>query len=713
MPNKRRAIPTRFQYHRPILSDVLPFEVPPIFGNLGYFDFLSRHDVRLRTIGGATYVQWICDDDSIDLAIQTVFGAANNVSKMPKQKHPPGYAISTPFRYCLLNGKEDWTIPFSFDIAHKDRDSRRLTIIHPKSQLFVAEFYASRSSEILYHTSRSEFSIRYPARVARTSYFRDNLYAHNRGSTKDSVEESSKEYENLGSYFAYERYSNIFKFYESYQYHNAERKFDRLLKLDISKCFDSIYTHSAAWTVLGARANKDHIAASRGTFGGSFDKLMQIMNQGETNGIVIGPEFSRIFAEIILQGVDRKLLHVLKSEENLTHKLDYQIFRYVDDYFIFHNHSVDVSCIERRLGELLKQVKLSLNKHKSDTFSKPLITPQTIAKNKTKHALASHVGVTVQDLSPVATGAKSKKKVPFIHTNSLIVDFKTIIHESKVQYTDLLNYTFASIEGSVKDFFVSYADNDQIHKDQEKLTTALIGVLEFCFFSYSAAPKVNFTIRLVRIVSMIADGMKSVGLDYDFRHQVLKFAHDNIVRQLKRTGRDKYRYVETMYLLLGLEKLGRKYLLDETSLAEFFGVQHDGTNYSAPYDLDYFAITVCLMCTKKKVRFTQLRMFLEQTIVERLERNAAYLASDTECTLLFLDIMCCPFISSGVKSKASHLFAESQLSLQSKSVTSAAVASRAVELQKSLLKASPFWFVNWSGYDLSVALDNKRAREVY
>ena len=102
------------------------------------------------------------------------------------------------------------------------------------------------------------------------------------------------------------------------------------------------------------------------------------MNQGETNGIVIGPEFSRIFAEIILQGVDQSLEVKLASMDRLQHRKDYEIFRYVDDYFIFHNSPANAEKITRHLEHLLKEVKLSLNLAKSEPFERPIITKRLI-----------------------------------------------------------------------------------------------------------------------------------------------------------------------------------------------------------------------------------------------------------------------------------------------------------------------------------------------
>lgn len=81
---------------------------------------------------------------------------------------------------------------------------------------------------------------------------------------------------------------------------------------------------------------KHNIGKSSSTFGGKFDRLIQNLNYGETNGIVIGPEFSRIFAEIILQKIDKTIYEqLLQLETPLIHKRDYEIYRYVDDYSFF------------------------------------------------------------------------------------------------------------------------------------------------------------------------------------------------------------------------------------------------------------------------------------------------------------------------------------------------------------------------------------------
>ena len=110
------------------------------------------------------------------------------------------------------------------------------------------------------------------------------------------------------TYFKFiKKYSNIYKFYEDYKYQNAEKRFERLYKFDIQSCFDSIYSHSFTWAVSGGKEEyKKHLNGKAKSFGDDWDNIMQKMNYNETNGIVIGPEFSRIFAEIILQYIDKK-----------------------------------------------------------------------------------------------------------------------------------------------------------------------------------------------------------------------------------------------------------------------------------------------------------------------------------------------------------------------------------------------------------------------
>jgi len=136
--------------------------------------------------------------------------------------------------------------------------------------------------------------------------------------------------------------------------------------------------------ILGKSEVKENLKSKSidPTFAGRFDKLMQNINYAEINGIIIGSELSRIFAEIVLQAADKKIEQTLEAKHSLKNKVDYEMFRYVDDYFIFYNEENDRKTIIEIAQHTLKEYKLYLNSAKEIEYEKPLITDMTIAKER-------------------------------------------------------------------------------------------------------------------------------------------------------------------------------------------------------------------------------------------------------------------------------------------------------------------------------------------
>ncbi|CUH39865.1 Retron-type reverse transcriptase [Jannaschia seosinensis] len=589
-----------------------------------------------------------------------------------------------------------WTIPFNFRISHKETEFRQLSVIHPQNQLFVADFYHKHSAQIIYQCSKSSFAIRHPSSVAKTVRFKDRLFVERKGSSQDSLEESGKEYEGLGSFFVYEKYSNIFKFYENYDYLNAERKFSTLTKLDIASCFDSIYTHTIAWATLGHEVAKENINSLGPTFGGQFDKLVQAMNRGETNGIVIGPEFSRVFAEIILQDVDQKLEAILSLDHGLQNKVNYEIFRYVDDYFVFCSDSQVSDCIKKCLADLLKGVKLTLSSEKSDSYDRPIITPLTIVKNRISDCLERRIVTRFDKKSSPDGGDEIQHFSVRVQGRSLITDYKAALKESGVRYKEVLNYTLAAIERRTHYIFREFKRNHPELRDERELVRALLGILEFSFFIYASQPRVNFTVRLTRIVSIVVDQLHEVNVSRDLKDQVFKHVFDSIHRHIKHTPHDRFHEHETLYLLLALNKLGRNYSVPERNLADFVGIEIDSHGeFSRSRRLSYFAISVYLLYVRNRNRYSRLRAYLEAEVREKFAERRPYIKSDSELVIAAIDLQCCPYVSDGLKADLAAYYG----------VETARIGF--------LASARSYWFTNWEGFDLSNELDKKRAREVY
>jgi len=92
-----------------------------------------------------------------------------------------------------------------------------------------------------------------------------------------------------------------------------------ILKADISRFFYTAYTHSLPWAVLGKAKAKDWWASQqkklKSHWSNKLDDALQACQSRETFGIPVGPDTSRIIAELLLAGVekDAKFLSAVKG----------------------------------------------------------------------------------------------------------------------------------------------------------------------------------------------------------------------------------------------------------------------------------------------------------------------------------------------------------------------------------------------------------------
>lgn len=677
----------KYKKERVILSDVLPFEVPITFSNRHFYDYLLDCKINIEN-------EKICINKN------------NNRTNQEIVKLLFGINNTKPFS---ADGKVNFeekcrdSIPFSYKIVHKENDFRELSIIHPKNQLSIVNFYDKYRDIILYYNNVSPFSIRKPHRIAKYTYFKDKLHLEKLADLSDEIiEENDKEYENLKTFFVYKKYSNIHKFYESYQYHRSEKKYNRLFKFDISKCFDSIYTHSITWALLDKSVVKKFLGVPKNTFGDRFDVLMQKLNYNETNGIVIGPEFSRIFAEVILQRIDLNVKQELEKD-NVYFRKDYEVFRYVDDYFVFYNEDSVKDKILTSFKLKLKEFKLYLNDSKTVLYSKPIITEITIAKQKINELLNDAIAYnidefTIEDTS-VGKTIKQFKGSIFIDSNKLITKFKTIIFESKIEYKDILNYSLAIVERKLKTLIKNYFKIIHEKNTEKEFIKSQLEILDFVFFLYSVSPRVNTTIKLCRILRLITETLDLKGqFNIDYKHLVFKKLYDNIYLILQKNKSVKHTQVETLYLLIALGELGKEYWLTEDTLASYLCINSKGGTFSTDAELNYFTIVVSLFYMKSKVRFNGLRSFIFTKLIEKFESvDYSFRIKKTELIFLLFDTLSYSYVDIlPIKQKLLDLY-EVKDSV----------------IQNEIIKARKSWFTNWTEFEFGNELDAKQSQEVY
>ncbi|MGO1531806.1 MAG: antiviral reverse transcriptase Drt3b [Micrococcaceae bacterium] len=404
--------------------------------------------------------------------------------------------------------------PYKFRSRRNNGKSRELSVPHPHSMVQMASFIHEHRDSILYYTNRSSFSIRHPHRVARLQAKTSSIFDGIIDRESYGVEQSDLEYTHVSSYFSYRRYNNINRFYSSPEFQACERKYPHLMRADVSKCFDSVYTHTVSWVTNGVRASKNR-RGTKETFGDKFDHLMQYVNYAETSGIIIGPELSRVFAEIILQEVDVRIERELASI-GLNRGTNYEVMRYVDDYFVFLADPHMASRVEEILAAQLSTFKLHLNEQKQRHFDTPLQSHMSVAKVRIREDLKRR---THYEYDPDIGPTKASLYFP---SGKAILDYKALLMDTGLEHGELANSYLYELgrrrDKSVRAFrkclnaAVEAGDPKTIHATRLKLVQYLVAVLDVAIFIYSGAPSVSHSVKLTRMVAASMGELKVNGL---------------------------------------------------------------------------------------------------------------------------------------------------------------------------------------------------------
>jgi hypothetical protein len=95
----------------------------------------------------------------------------------------------------------------------------------------------------------------------------------------------------------------------NFEAHRAKKAYieaaaDWVVRTDITRFYPSIYTHSIAWAAYGKEKVKEQVGKFSGSLADRLDILVRSGNRGQTIGIPVGPETSRIIADVISGRID-------------------------------------------------------------------------------------------------------------------------------------------------------------------------------------------------------------------------------------------------------------------------------------------------------------------------------------------------------------------------------------------------------------------------
>jgi hypothetical protein len=140
-------------------------------------------------------------------------------------------------------------------------------------------------------------------------------------------------------------------------------RFKFCLVTDVSRFYPSIYTHTIPWVINGKEAaKKDFKAKSATVTGNRLDFIIRQAQSKQTIGIPIGPDSSKIIAELILSAID--IAFIKKSGR---HK---PVFvRHVDDYWIAGNTYEECEKHLQNVRQSLRDYGLDINELKTKIIS--------------------------------------------------------------------------------------------------------------------------------------------------------------------------------------------------------------------------------------------------------------------------------------------------------------------------------------------------------
>lgn len=428
---------------RVVLTEVLPYERPLFFGNKYFAHIMKYYDVTIK-------------DDML----------------IP-QKHQDDVGLSQFLGLLSKAGKD--CINYNYLISKDGNvDGRLLTVMHPYHQIKTALFYEKYADLMIHFCGKSRFSIRYPWRVASVLKYK-SLYHKVISDDAESgtISQSAK------SYFVYRKYSNISKFYDDYQFLNIERNFEHLLKVDIEKCFDTINPEYLSSLIYDFAIQQDG-ETYKNDFISDFVTLHEEIRKGlpgseesEAKGIIIGPEVSRIFAEIFLQHIDFLVERKLKDKHELICPKDYRIFRYVDDSFIAAMSIETIRTIMTVINETLAEVGMNVKESKKVLYrERPFIDGISLIKSRLKDL----VDKTFENRLSTFKGFKKVQEgiydAPTYHSfKSFIMELRIIVAETRLNDGDNCN-----VENNKSDNIIT-CNPDNPNSAYKDVTSFVLGMM--------------------------------------------------------------------------------------------------------------------------------------------------------------------------------------------------------------------------------------------
>jgi hypothetical protein len=229
-----------------------------------------------------------------------------------------------------FTSKPSYSMQTTHNLARSGGLRRNLSIPNPKHFYLLADHIVTNWANIKAKTDRSPYSMTKPVEIGT-----DRAITPEHGLSERVNKQAEL------------RSSNRF-----------------IIRADVSRFFPSIYTHSIPWALMGKSIAKSAHTTNTlvNTWQDMCDKYSQKINNNQTIGIPIGPDTSRLLAEIIMAEIDVLLAKKFKRLKGL---------RFIDDYEFACPTRAEAEKILYYLQYLLNEYELALNINKTKIVELP------------------------------------------------------------------------------------------------------------------------------------------------------------------------------------------------------------------------------------------------------------------------------------------------------------------------------------------------------
>ena len=448
-----------------ILTDIMPVEVSELFSYSKFYEYLLSKQSTLDDI----------------------------VSQMHAMKAENS---ETPFS----GGKwGNWaTSPLKFNILKGTDSIRELNLVQPLSAMniyFFVECYQKELLDIL--SNNACFSLRYHRKNS------DLFYRRKSKKIVDYFEKISQKVDRAilqqtGAYFKIHKFNSVSSFTNSRLWQQCNFKYRNFAKIDYKSCFDSIYTHAYKWCI--EKDTVDSKEASNANLHIVIDRVLQNINGRSSNGLIVGPEFSRMIAEVLLQEIDVEVKHNLAAQ-GLNAGADYRVFRYVDDIYIFSHTQAHTDLIIKTIERAAQKYLLKFNEFKYLKAYTPVVLSSWLGKARALSDRISALFYRKQELHDMA-GKKPLLKSGYISVDRIKDDFIYLVNEFPKEQRYIVSFMLSTLLNNISNKKDGYA-----LFEPDKCARAFV-LLDLAMYIYSFCPCFEHTQKLISIIVYMDDELQ-------------------------------------------------------------------------------------------------------------------------------------------------------------------------------------------------------------